>query len=170
MSSSSKSIGITLFLIGVVLILGAALADMIGYGSNPWKFGSYQIIGVTLGLLLVGIGAYLFFKPESERAPAVQATEPAPAAAPNVLADLDDLTKIEGIGSKVQSILYDAGVKSYQALAKQTPEQLASTVKAGGFGAPFDPESWPEQAALAAEGDWDSLKRLQDALSGGRKV
>lgn len=168
MSSSFKSVGITLFLIGVMLILGAALADMIGYGSNPWKFGSYQIIGVTLGLLLVGVGAVMYFRPEAK--PAAEVSKPAPAAPPSVPAGLDDLTKIEGIGPKVQSILYDAGIKSYQALAEQTPDQLTSTVKAGGFGAPFDPESWPEQAALAAERDWDSLKRLQDALSGGRKT
>jgi hypothetical protein len=32
----------------------------------------------------------------------------------------------------------------------------------------MDPESWPEQAALAAKGDWDALKKLQDELDGGK--
>jgi hypothetical protein len=30
-------------------------------------------------------------------------------------------------------------------------------------------ESWPEQAALAAAGDWQKLKELQDQLKGGRR-
>jgi hypothetical protein len=168
MGSSSKSVGITIFVLGVMLVLGAALADMIGYGSNPWKFGSTQIIGLFIGLVLVGVGAYFYFRPEAK--PVAEASEPAQTAAPGAPGEIDDLTKIEGVGPKVQSILYDAGVKSYQALAEQTPAQLTSTVKAGGFNAPFDPESWPEQAALAAEEDWEGLKRLQDALSGGRKT
>jgi hypothetical protein len=30
--------------------------------------------------------------------------------------------------------------------------------------------TWPQQALLAAKGDWDGLEKLQDDLSGGRKV
>jgi predicted flap endonuclease-1-like 5' DNA nuclease len=32
-----------------------------------------------------------------------------------------------------------------------------------------NPESWPEQAALAAAGDWAALATLQDNLKGGRR-
>jgi large subunit ribosomal protein L21 len=28
-------------------------------------------------------------------------------------------------------------------------------------------ETWPQQAALAADGKWDELKELQDKLDGG---
>ena len=31
-----------------------------------------------------------------------------------------------------------------------------------------DPASWPQQAGLAAAGQWDELEDLQDRLSGGR--
>ncbi len=33
-----------------------------------------------------------------------------------------------------------------------------------------DPATWPEQASLAAAGDWKALDILQDELSGGRRV
>jgi len=33
-----------------------------------------------------------------------------------------------------------------------------------------DARTWPEQAALAAAGDWEKLKTLQDELKGGRRV
>jgi hypothetical protein len=32
----------------------------------------------------------------------------------------------------------------------------------------FDPTTWPQQADLAAKGEWDKLKELQDKLDGGR--
>ena len=30
-----------------------------------------------------------------------------------------------------------------------------------------EPKTWPQQAALAADGKWDELKVLQDELMGG---
>jgi hypothetical protein len=34
----------------------------------------------------------------------------------------------------------------------------------------MDPAGWIEQADLAAKGDTEGLKKLQDSLKGGRKV
>jgi hypothetical protein len=34
----------------------------------------------------------------------------------------------------------------------------------------MDATSWPAQARLAADGDMDKLKAMQEKLSGGRKV
>ena len=31
------------------------------------------------------------------------------------------------------------------------------------------PDTWPEQAGLAAAGKWDELDRLQDELDGGKR-
>jgi hypothetical protein len=31
------------------------------------------------------------------------------------------------------------------------------------------PDTWPEQAGLAAAGRWEELEALQDSLKGGRK-
>jgi hypothetical protein len=33
-----------------------------------------------------------------------------------------------------------------------------------------DPTTWPEQAALAAQGEWEALAQLQDELKGGRRA
>lgn len=32
-----------------------------------------------------------------------------------------------------------------------------------------DATTWPEQAKLAAAGDWDALEKLQDNLKGGKR-
>ncbi|NDJ52980.1 MAG: DUF4332 domain-containing protein [Chloroflexi bacterium] len=80
----------------------------------------------------------------------------------------DDLTRIEGIGPKLASILKDAGVLTFAQLAERQSDELTKLVKAAGFGAPFNAESWPEQAQLAAAGQWDDLQDLQDQLQGGR--
>ena len=37
----------------------------------------------------------------------------------------------------------------------------------GNFGSHV-PDTWPEQAKLAADGKWDELKKLQDELDGGK--
>ena len=33
-----------------------------------------------------------------------------------------------------------------------------------------DPTTWPEQADVAASGDWDALKALQNELKAGRRA
>ena len=89
--------------------------------------------------------------------------EPAAAAEP------DDLTKIEGIGPKVQGLLNDAGISTFAELASRTPEQLDEILDAAGSSyKAMDETSWPRQAALAAEGKWEELQKLQDELVGGR--
>ena len=81
----------------------------------------------------------------------------------------DDLKKIEGIGPKMASILTEAGIDTFEKLAASTPEAVKEVLLAAGKRyAAFDPTTWPQQAALAAKGDWDALKKLQDELDGGR--
>lgn len=79
----------------------------------------------------------------------------------------DDLTKIEGIGPKTQDAFYAADMRTFAALAKATPAELDKLTKAAGLTAASE-GSWPKQAKLAAAGDWDALKKLQDELTGGR--
>jgi predicted flap endonuclease-1-like 5' DNA nuclease len=81
----------------------------------------------------------------------------------------DDLTVIEGVGPKVAALLEDAGVHTYGALAARDAGQLRQILRRARL--PFvDPETWPEQATLAAAGQWDALETLQDGLRGGRRV
>ncbi len=81
----------------------------------------------------------------------------------------DDLTRIEGIGPKISTLLTEAGVATFAGLAAKSAEEITTTLKDAGFKAPFNASSWPEQAELAARGDWAALDVFQGALIGGRK-
>ena len=76
----------------------------------------------------------------------------------------DDLTQLRGIGPKTADHLAAAGVRTYSQLAALTPDDVKQILADGGFGvASADPESWPAQATLAAEGRWLALRALQAA-------
>lgn len=87
----------------------------------------------------------------------------------NLIAIEEDLTMIEGIGPKISELLKAAGIKTYRGLAAADPRQLSAILSEADFRAPADPATWPEQARLAAIGDWTGLKDLQDQLQGGRR-
>ncbi|NJN44994.1 MAG: hypothetical protein HC806_09930 [Anaerolineae bacterium] len=100
-------------------------------------------------------------EPEAASEPvSVPATPPAPAKP-------DDLRKIEGIGPKVASVLNDAGISTFAELAAAEVTRIQATLDAAGYQY-MNPVSWPDQAKLAAVGDWDGLEKLQDNLKGGR--
>ncbi len=82
----------------------------------------------------------------------------------------EDLTKIEGIGSKIGGLLNDAGIKTFAALAATEVEKIKEILaEAGARYASHNPTTWPKQAGMAAEGDWDGLKAWQDELDGGKE-
>ncbi len=92
---------------------------------------------------------------------------PAAAAAP---AKADDLQRIEGIGPKVNQILQAAGIKTYGQLAAKNAAELRDILVTGGLTGITDPATWPEQAKLAAKGDWAALEALQARLRGGKRA
>ncbi|HNR46240.1 MAG TPA: hypothetical protein PKO03_04175 [Anaerolineaceae bacterium] len=94
-------------------------------------------------------------------------SRPVKTAAPAAVEPGDDLTVIEGIGPKTASVLGVMGITRYQTLAAANPADIKLVLRSAGlnFG---DPTTWPEQARLAAAGDWTALKALQDTLKGGR--
>ena len=79
-------------------------------------------------------------------------------------AEPDDLTKINGIGAVFQTVLHNAGIRSYATLARASVEELDAIIEASGRSRPGRLETWPQQAELAAKGDWDGLKRFADEL------
>jgi len=81
----------------------------------------------------------------------------------------DDLRKIEGIGPKISSLLQTAGIHTYAHLAAREPSQLREILTQAGIRL-ANPETWPEQASLAAAGNWEELRALQAQLKGGRRV
>jgi predicted flap endonuclease-1-like 5' DNA nuclease len=81
----------------------------------------------------------------------------------------DDLQRIAGIGPKISSVLQETGIHTFAQLAITDARELKQILQEAGVRA-ADPTTWPEQAALAAEGRWEALKALQGELVGGRRV
>lgn len=86
-----------------------------------------------------------------------------------VLSMKDDLTLLEGIGPKVVNVLAGIGVTTFDELAKAEYNRLKAALEAAGYQY-MDPAGWIDQAILAAKGDMDGLKKLQETLKGGRKL
>ncbi len=84
-------------------------------------------------------------------------------------AEPDDLKRIEGIGPRIAEVLQETGIVTFEALASTDVERLQTILDESGIGLAW-PETWPEQAQLAAAGDWGELKALQDELQRGRRV
>ena len=81
----------------------------------------------------------------------------------------DDLTKIEGIGPKIQGLLKDSGIRTWKQLSKTpTPKLRQILTDAGSRYKMHNPGTWAEQALFAAEGKWEELKKWQDELDGGK--
>jgi large subunit ribosomal protein L21 len=88
--------------------------------------------------------------------------------APKKSAKADDLRKVEGIGPKIAGIFTEAGIDTFAKLAKTDVEKLKEILTAAGPRyASKNPNSWPKQAKMAAEGKWDELKEWQDNVKGG---
>lgn len=85
------------------------------------------------------------------------APEPAP----------DDLTIIEGIGPKINSILKAAGVVTFKQLAAMEHSKIKEIITRGGIRL-ADTSTWPEQARIASTGDMAGLKTYQGRLIAGR--
>ena len=80
----------------------------------------------------------------------------------------DDLTKIEGIGPKGAEALVKAGVDSYEKLSETKADKIKEILtEASSRMAHLDPTSWPKQAKMAANGEWDALKEWQDKAKAG---
>ena len=90
------------------------------------------------------------------------------AAPKKEAAKADDLTKIEGIGPKGAEALVNAGIDTFDKLSKSKPEAIKDILtEASSRMAHLDPTSWPKQAKMAADGDWDKLKDWQDKAKAG---
>lgn len=84
----------------------------------------------------------------------------------------DNLKRIEGIGPKIASVLQAAGITTFAQLAAAEVSQIEQILEEADprLRRLADPSTWPEQAQLAASGDWDALAALLNELKGGRRV
>jgi large subunit ribosomal protein L17 len=97
--------------------------------------------------------------PVVEEAAAEEVKEKASAKA-------DNLTKIEGIGPKIAETLTAAGIVTFADVAASTPEKISEII--AGVRGSHVTDTWPRQAQMAADGQWDELKKWQDELDGGK--
>jgi predicted flap endonuclease-1-like 5' DNA nuclease len=146
------------------------------------------MVGVVLAVAGVGLFAWLLWWlwsrfGEEKKAPAIEieVEPPVPEAEPEAVegegeeeaaAVPDDLKRIEGIGPKISGVLQEAGITTYVQLADAEVSRLEQIL---GEADPrlmrlAKPTTWPEQAALAAAGEWDALRALQNELKGGRRA
>jgi len=152
---------------------------MAGLGCCIWWF----LFGALLGWLASWLLGKLIGKGPTEVA-RVAAT-PAPIAAPTprstdgidyaaaraagfVVSGVDNLEVIEGIGPAIANLMRNNGVKSFAGLAGMARPAIQAILDKGGDRFRVaNPETWAEQAALAAANRWADLRRLQDVLDAG---
>jgi small subunit ribosomal protein S2 len=79
----------------------------------------------------------------------------------------DDLIRIEGIGPKISTVVFAAGITTFAELSSTDVERLEAILDEAGIHT-ANPSTWPEQARLAAQGQWDDLKELQDRIKNGQ--
>jgi len=92
-----------------------------------------------------------------------------PKAAAKPVVVKEDLTKIEGIGKKIEALLYKHKICSYKDLSRSTITNLKTILESGGNKySMHNPGTWPKQAKLAANEKWDELEALQQQLKGGK--
>ncbi|MEM6963670.1 MAG: 30S ribosomal protein S16 [Bacteroidota bacterium] len=113
--------------------------------------------------------------PAEETAPVAEKSAPAPEApveatpATEEPAAADDLTKVEGIGPKIAEVLTNGGIATFAQLAEADTEKVKALLADNSL-ASHDPTTWGKQAKMAADGEWDALKKWQDELDGGKEV
>ncbi|MBW8199552.1 30S ribosomal protein S2 [Flagellimonas abyssi] len=106
--------------------------------------------------------------PKKEKKSSEEKSAKKAEAAPKKEVKADDLTKIEGIGPKAAEALVESGITTYAELAKADADDIKETLtEASSTLAHLDPTSWPKQAKMAADGEWDELKEWQDSVKGG---
>ncbi len=129
---------------------------------------------LLLGFLLGWLASWLFGR---AKAPAVTADTAAPAslvdfakarAAGFAVTSEESLEIIEGIGPQIAGLMRRAGITTFARLATTPVTRLQGILNdAGPRFRLAAPDTWPEQARLAADNRWAELKALQDTLDIG---
>ena len=85
------------------------------------------------------------------------------------LPPMDDLKIVEGIGPRLELILYNGGIRTFKELAETRVDRLKEIMIAAGKNPNFnDPSTWPEQARLLANGEMEKFKAYIKWLDGGK--
>lgn len=137
------------------------------FGTSDWVWIIIFILVLILVWWLISRAVDLS-EQETQELTINLVEEEAEKSAKESLQEKDDLTRIEGIGPKINQVLQGAGIFSYKQLSESDPDTLQTLLDESRLSF-AKPESWPEQAKLAAGGNWDELDVLQQKLKGGRR-
>lgn len=130
---------------GLALILFAILLLILAL-ALIWNARSYQVPELLIS------------DHQHAHEPGLQDSSPQP----------DDLTVIEGIGPKTAAAFHAAGITTYEQLAGLDYTYLNQVLSDAGLRL-GNTSTWPEQANLANQGDWQGLEELQANLNRGRR-
>ncbi len=158
-------------------VVERTVVDMRALDARDATIRALQARIAHLGALAEVLSARVAAPAATPSAPAAQPVPASPAldlaaalAAGIAPRHADDLEIVEGIGPRIAALLSGEGIATWRALAACSPERLREVLALGGPGFRIaDPGTWPEQAALAADGRWAELKSLQDRLDAGRR-
>ena len=82
----------------------------------------------------------------------------------------DDFEIIEGVGPEIAQLLRNAGLKRFHELAAMSLAQIQAILEQAGPAFKLArPDTWPQQADLAARNSWSALRSLQDSLNAGKR-
>lgn len=137
---------------------------------SPGYLQESQVSTAWIWYMLLAVVVLLLIFWWLNRSPRREATaeEPLETARPAREQTRDNLKRIEGIGPKVEKVLNEAGIKTFEALARANPGDVKQVLNEAGLQM-MNPEGWIEQAELAAKGNWEGVERMQSELKGGRK-
>ena len=83
---------------------------------------------------------------------------------------MDDLEIVEGIGPKIAELLNADGIHYFIELAQSSTARIQGILdRAGPNYRLARPDTWPQQASLAAANRWAELRKLQDELAAGNR-
>ncbi len=142
-----------------VAMAGSGFAVPLGSNGDPFQYLFAAIVLIVAALVAAAVLWWVVGRRAPKEAPA-----PPP---PRVV---DDLTRIEGIGPKISGLLQQAGIPTFAQLATTPVERLEKIIADADLSALADPGTWPAQARLAAEEEWERLDALQEELKGGRRA
>jgi predicted flap endonuclease-1-like 5' DNA nuclease len=128
-----------------------------------------EMSGYPVVNCIIRVPAIIEVESEITKVTKPKTVKPKAAAKPAATVVKDDLTKVEGIGKKIEALLYKNKIYSYKQLSKTTITSLKTVLESGGSKFSLhNPGSWPKQAKLAAEAKWEDLELLQKHLKGGK--
>jgi predicted flap endonuclease-1-like 5' DNA nuclease len=85
--------------------------------------------------------------------------------------EVQDLTVIEGVDNEIQRRLQTAGIFNFHQISELSAADLVNILaEFGPVGQQADPRTWPYQARLAVEDDWEALEELKLNLKGGKPM